>query len=146
MKVSPSTLPVGVGVILSRGNHFCLSQRLDPNRAFLHFWQCPGGTKEPQEDALATAQRELAEEAGLHLPLHRFELLGEMPRLFDNGNPYVGITYHVQLTADEEVLYMEPHKSGPWTWVPFERLQDYKLIPGTYDYIKRLALKATCLV
>lgn len=130
---------VGVAIFLSRNSTYCLSQRLDPQRAFFGHWQCPGGGNERGETPIETAMRELREESGLDLPAGRFALMGEDVRNFPNGTPYLAVNFHVELTAFEEPLNREPHKATPWAWFDKQGAAVRDLIPGSFSYIERLS-------
>lgn len=98
-------------------DHMLWGRRRDDDK-----WTTPGGHAKPGEDALRCAARELAEEAGILVPLKRFQHLGDVVTDKD-VNVHV---YRVDLSEKREaVATKDPDKEiAEWRWV---RLEDGKL-------------------
>ena len=84
---------LGIGVIiLNQYDEVIASQRKDPGTAFQDVWQFPGGHQEYGESFEFTAQREVLEECGAHLPIEDIKFVTVMNVLYTEvGYHNVGI-------------------------------------------------------
>ena len=84
---------LGIGVmILNEHDEILTSQRIEPGTVFHDNWQFPGGHQEYGESFEQTAQREVLEECGAHLPLEDIKFVNVMNVLLtEHGYHNVGI-------------------------------------------------------
>ena len=114
---------LGIGVlILNELDEVIVSQRIDPNNAaFDKVWQFPGGHQEYGESFEYTAQREVLEECGAHLPLQDIKFVTVMNVLYTEvGYHNVGIFMFCKVDkASFSFENREPEKCTDWRWVPW---------------------------
>lgn len=86
----PQTVAI---ILLNKRNEVLLQLRdKDPNISYPNSWTLPGGVVEPPETPDQAAQRELAEETGLHLSLSHWKVYKRSPQ-----NRKFSIEQHVYL-------------------------------------------------
>jgi 8-oxo-dGTP diphosphatase len=116
---------VGIAVIITRGQTVLLGRRKNAHGA--GSWCFPGGHLEFNEDLLACARREVAEETGLTLRQIR-------PVAFTNdifaqeGKHYVTLYFQAEVEAGDPQL-LEPEKCEQWAWFAWDNLPQPLFIP-----------------
>lgn len=141
LPIIETELPCGVSIIpINAAGMLLASQRL--GETGYGQWQVPGGHVEEGEDPLLAAQRELAEETGLFLPLHRFHLLGSEIAVGYRGGLYLGYRYGIVLRTDEAAENPEPEKHSSWFEFPFTQIDSLKLIANNTAFARAWLL--TC--
>lgn len=120
---------VGTSVLLVRDGGVYLSLR-HGCRTWNGRWQAAGGGVEVHESLATAARREVREETGLDIPLHRFRLLCGEPFPTPQGTYMQVWFFYVHLLPGEEVRNLEPEKCGDWVLVPAKQVHDLPLMDG----------------
>jgi len=128
---------LGIGVlILNEQDEVLVSQRIAPGTVFHDNWQFPGGHQEYGESFEFTAQREVEEECGAHLPLEDIKFVTVMNVLFtEHGYHNVGIFMFCKVDKATFVFEnKEPEKCTDWRWMDWAEFmnKEPKFIPFKY--------------
>jgi 8-oxo-dGTP diphosphatase len=110
-----TTLPVGVGVVVVRGEKVLFGLRRGAHGA--GSWSFPGGHADEGEDPEATALRELEEETGLRAANPR--VIGESDDVFPEGLRYRTRFVRVDWISGEPAL-LEPDSCARWGWFDWD--------------------------
>ena len=97
-----------------------------------------GGKMEAHESAYECAQREVFEEAGLHIPLNKFELKGILffPEFDQQLRHWQVFVFKALLTAKPTTL--QENYEGSLVWVARDQITQLNLWPGDYHFIPKL--------
>lgn len=122
-----AAIPVGVHVVLERGDRVLLMRRAGTG-FFDGLYSLPGGHVEPGESVRQAAVRELAEETGLRLAGEGLAMLGVVHRLSDTNR----IDFFMRAPVFEgEPAICEPSKCDDLVWRPRDALPD-----ATVPYVR----------
>ncbi len=94
-------------------------------------WQFPGGWIDAGETHVEAAKRELFEETGLIL-LDATEVDNVWRWSQHYSNTWVNTTFFIASTWEGTPERKEPDKSGPWEWVPVNKLRELPLFFDEY--------------
>jgi 8-oxo-dGTP pyrophosphatase MutT (NUDIX family) len=94
-------------------------------------WAFPGGIVETEqaESAMAAAQRELFEEAGVFAPRSELDYLCTGVALSSAGEPFVTQFFVYCPKTTPQVKNTEPQKHGPWEWMLYTELRKKPVLP-----------------
>lgn len=107
------TLPVGVSVLLTNENgEVCLGERI--NNTAEGLLSTPGGRVELNEDIIACAIRETAEETSIRLCRSDLDIV-DWREHFRYGNHYIMFYLHAKI-GSRRVVNTEPGKCKGWAW------------------------------
>lgn len=118
---------VGLGILIfNNHNQILLGKR--KNSHGLSTWGPPGGHLEFGESFETCAKRETKEETGLIIDNPTF--LAITNDFFSKENKhYVSVFMKADLTNNQEVKNLEPHKVEDWHWFFLENLPDNLFLP-----------------
>ena len=126
---------VAVKALLFYDGKVLLIKRSSAARGEHHFWELPGGRMEFGETPQEALTRELLEETGLSAdiicPLQTWNFFRE------EATQIVGVTFLCKATTDA-VRLSDEHDA--FAWVPFDKLQQYNMIPSVLDELLKLDL------
>lgn len=121
--------------IITYGNYFCLSQRLN-TEAFRGYFQFPGGRADSDAETFKdVAQREVFEEMNLVIPQDRFVEVGLNPH---DEDCFQCMMFHVELTPFESPQNTEPDKMTDWRWYSIHSMRDLQLIDGVQKMAEKV--------
>jgi len=100
------------------------------------FYNGLGGHIEKGEDILSAARREVFEESGLDVINLKIAGIGIV-----DTEPKVGIGLFIVKGAVEE-KYVKPSKEGLPEWIPLQKLDEWKILPDTKEFIYRIIKEA----
>ena len=120
---SATSIILGVGVVVTRGDRIALGRRLSPEPC----WSLPGGKIEAFETVEDCARRELHEETGLR-GLGGTDIMSvanmRAPGLHT-------ITFGVRFPeCSGDLRLCEPDKFSAWDWFPITRLPEDLFLPA----------------
>jgi 8-oxo-dGTP diphosphatase len=116
----PAPTPlVGVGVVISRDDHWLLQRRANVHAA--ETWSTPGGHLDFGEDPVDCARREAAEETGLRVAEVRF--LGVTNDIFDARRHYITLWFEAT-SFDGEATLSAPAEMSELRWFPRRELPE----------------------
>jgi 8-oxo-dGTP pyrophosphatase MutT (NUDIX family) len=114
--------PASSAVVTDPGGRVLLVQSF--NRAY---WGCPGGVVDPGESPERAAERELAEEAGLHLAARRLLLVSWIAGRGEDLEHMPGVQFFFDMgtVAAEPPLRLQPDEIRAADWIAPDRLTAY---------------------
>jgi len=132
-----------VNVYLLKNGSTYLSRRSATNKTFPNRLQNAGGKVDAGETLVKAIARETHEETDLTIAEHRFEYLGQVTGLAEDGSNYPVHSYFVELAAHEVPTNTEPTKQGDWELTPLRKLNSLRSemvpsLPLTLDRVTRL--------
>ncbi len=112
----------------------------------LNRWLQPGGHADGEEDMIAVARKEAAEETGLEsLQLYYHEIFDIDIHLIPGDNR-VKSHYHHDIRflfiADKNEKYVKSHESNELAWIPLDEIQKFV---GNNNSIHRMVLKTNLI-
>lgn len=112
-------------VVVRRGKKILLLKRPDCDRSFPGTWCLPGGQADEGESLLATALRELREEAGI--VRNRARILGAIQDTSAvNGKTYAITAFIVAQWCRGEIITLSPEHEA-WGWFTPETANQLRL-------------------
>lgn len=119
---------LGVSIVLiNPQGQILLGERKNSYRA--GYFGTPGGHVELSERVMDACRRELREETGVELPLQKFEYVGVVRELQDEGTyNFIHFGFVVR-NFTGEVINAEPHKCKEWLWFAPNELPE-NILPG----------------
>jgi 8-oxo-dGTP diphosphatase len=106
-----------------RGDYVLLMRRAPHKRVFPNQYNGLGGHIESDEDPLSSAQREIAEESGLHISDLRLVAIHHI-----NTGQATGILLFVFVGHTDESCIAAETPEGTLEWVHIQRLAEYDLV------------------
>lgn len=107
------------GFIVDDGDLLAL-RRIDDEVQAAGIWELPGGRLEPGEDPFDGLCREVAEETGLDIEVHRPLTVRHFDR--DDGQTITMIVFHC--TADDRTVSIRETEHADAAWVPLGEADD----------------------
>src|ERR1044071_3901117 len=104
---------VGIGVAIFKFDKVLLGKRKGSHGE--GEWGLPGGSMEPFESFIETAQRELAEEIGTDLKVQDLEVVSIINLVDYAPKHYIDVGIVANYVSGEPIL-MEPDKCEEWAW------------------------------
>jgi 8-oxo-dGTP pyrophosphatase MutT (NUDIX family) len=105
-------------------------------------WGLASGKVEPGETDQNAMLRELHEETGYQATEHGLEHLGDYEFVSSSGEPYVFVTYRVELKAPYQVL-LETSAHSAYKWVTAEECYEKAdLIPDFHKLLRQVGYVA----
>jgi 8-oxo-dGTP diphosphatase len=101
-------------------------------------WNGLGGKLEADESPLEAAQRELAEESGLHIPLERFKPLGtiQFPNFKAHKNEdWMVFVFRAEVTEQEARAVRYSSEEGNLHWIETEKFPELGFWPGDRHFL-----------
>lgn len=98
---------------------FLISRR-HPDKPFGLYWECTGGSVVAGEDSLTGAQRELAEELGIHVNAEELKYI--FTSVNDRNTNSIYDTYEVRWNGDVSQLSLQDGEVVDAKWVNFDQL------------------------
>lgn len=99
-------------------------------------WGLPGGKVDPGEDDQTAVIRELFEETGYKASADQLSLIGEYEFISSRGEPYVYVTYEVNLETPHNVV-LEEHAHSEYKWTTYTDADKQKdLIDGLHTLFR----------
>jgi ribonuclease HI len=118
--------------------HFLLLRRAKNDRWAPGRYELPGGKVDFEDvDLLTAAQREIAEETGLHLAANDLQLC----RVFTDGlqdRQYVTMAYQVTLPRPEATIILSDEHDD-FQWVTMQELQRFSLALHTNEIVQSIS-------
>jgi 8-oxo-dGTP diphosphatase len=128
---------IGVGGLLfNRQNQVLLIKRGKPPAQ--DFWSVPGGKLEAGEGLVECCRREFREETGLEVDV--LSLIAVVERRIENFH-YVIVDFLVELRGDCTNSPCAASDVSEARWINLENLEDYSLVPGLSEIIRRTAAR-----
>lgn len=95
-------------------------RRPSPDLEMVEVWNLPRGGTEPGHSTVQTAQKELVEEAGIHLPIRKFKLLGNWQ--VDAGVVANAVAFYVAEVESESVAKPDQIETFDAQWFSVQDL------------------------
>ncbi|MBI3251965.1 MAG: 8-oxo-dGTP diphosphatase MutT [Candidatus Omnitrophica bacterium] len=129
MTEEAGVVPCGVGVI-RREREFLIAQRCAED-TFAHFWEFPGGKKNPGESFEECVARELKEELGIEVRVR--EKLMDIRKVLDNKIIWLNFYLCEHLSGEPRAIECQNVR-----WVDVRALKNYAFPPANEIVIDRL--------
>ena len=113
-----------IAIIFNEDDEVLLLERMQPQRDFGGYWGFPGGSLEGFEESFDAAIRETKEETNLTI-----WCLRRVERVLNFLDVYTTREFEGDVVLDFE------HTAH--AWVPLDKLDEYKLIPGSKELIEK---------
>lgn len=130
--MNDSIVPVGLGLILVKDKQVLLARRKATNGQ--DEYDSPGGALKRGESFKEAVARELAEECGTSVKIHKLRPLCTINYLRSYQTHAVGIGFTAEIKAGVPVN-MEPEKHDNWGWYHMDSLPT-PLFPPVAKYIE----------
>ena len=131
-------IEVHVGCICFDKEKVLILKRSEERKLFPGVWECGGGQVWTGEGFEEAVQRQLLEEAGISVnivcpvAIYQIDVSGDEQRKIPGM--YFACTFEGYEYGDRPKLSREHTE---WKWVTLEELEDYDLIPGLEEQIKK---------
>jgi ADP-ribose pyrophosphatase YjhB (NUDIX family)/RimJ/RimL family protein N-acetyltransferase len=123
----PASPRVGLGVLIFNAhNQILLGKRKNSHGAST--WAPPGGHLEFEETFEECATREVLEETGLRIEELVFVAITN-DTFKEDGKHYVSVFMRAELTTDQMIKNLEPHKNEEWRWFSLEDMPEPLFLP-----------------